>query len=135
MKKCTRCLTEKETTEFHNNKAKKDGLSGHCKDCQKAYLKAHYDKNKTYYKVKSNKRKKKSRSDLNKLKSSPCKDCGQTYPPYVMDFDHVHGTKTNNVSSISRNSTRLLKEEIEKCELVCANCHRIRTYNRLQKRD
>lgn len=68
----------------------------------------------------------------NKLKSKPCTDCKQTYPPCVMDFDHVRGVKIKPVSDFL-SSFKAIDEEIEKCELVCSNCHRIRTQQRRQE--
>ena len=65
-------------------------------------------------------------------KRSPCVDCGGTFPPYVMDFDHVRGTKVE-VLSLMANRMRSIDEidaEIAKCDLVCANCHRIRSAQR-----
>lgn len=69
------------------------------------------------------------RQYFNKVKSEhPCADCGLHYPPYVMDFDHVSGEKRFNISDIGRaNSMQDLIDEIAKCEVVCANCHRHRT--------
>lgn len=66
--------------------------------------------------------------------TTPCTDCGQTYPHYVMDFDHVTGTKTQDVSRLMGRGRpiRILEQEIAKCELVCANCHRKRTFTRDQ---
>lgn len=67
------------------------------------------------------------------LKSGPCADCGNKFPFPCMDFDHRDGTtKTRNVAILvgdGYSKTRIL-EEIAKCDLVCANCHRIRTQNR-----
>jgi len=62
----------------------------------------------------------------------PCADCGKIYPPYVMDFDHVRGVKVRNIARIVKDgcSREMLDEEIAKCELVCSNCHRIRTHTR-----
>jgi hypothetical protein len=62
-------------------------------------------------------------------KDIPCMDCGMRYPKYVMEFDHVRGVKVNNVGSMPSNSgaARILAE-IAKCDVVCANCHRERTY-------
>lgn len=59
-------------------------------------------------------------------------DCGQRFPPYVMDFDHRDpGKKVGNVASMAvGSSVERLMEEIEKCDIVCANCHRIRTFTR-----
>jgi hypothetical protein len=54
----------------------------------------------------------------------------------VMDFDHREGElKTDNVANLvaSPHSMKKLLEEIAKCDLVCANCHRIRTHARRHK--
>lgn len=71
---------------------------------------------------------------LNELKNKPCADCGKSYPPYVMDFDHINGTKKDAVSRISgkgHGTRQALLAEVAKCEVVCSNCHRIRSHNRL----
>jgi lysyl-tRNA synthetase class I len=63
--------------------------------------------------------------------SSPCLDCKLSYPYYVMDFDHVRGRKQKNVMElINTLSKKKIDEEIAKCEIVCSNCHRIRTHMR-----
>lgn len=67
---------------------------------------------------------------LDALKDAPCADCGGTFPPECMDFDHVDpSTKSFCVGKgpASYGRERVLAE-IEKCELVCANCHRVRTW-------
>jgi hypothetical protein len=66
------------------------------------------------------------------LKRNPCVDCGQTYDPVVMQFDHITGTKVRNISDMvgsGYGKDRILLE-ISKCDLVCANCHAIRTKSR-----
>ena len=66
---------------------------------------------------------------------NPCMDCKVWYPYYVMDFDHVRGRKHKNVSElIDSLSKKKIDEEIAKCEVVCSNCHRIRTHNRIIKK-
>lgn len=68
---------------------------------------------------------------VNTYKQKPCMDCRQTFPPYVMDFDHVRGEKVGNISSMCANRpVATILTEIEKCDLVCSNCHRIRTNSR-----
>lgn len=49
-----------------------------------------------------------------------------------MDFDHVWGEKKFNLSSAAtgRHKIRIIEEEIAKCDIVCANCHRVRTFTR-----
>ena len=62
---------------------------------------------------------------------TPCVDCGINYPYYVMDFDHVRGQKHANVMElVSTLSKKRIDQEIAKCEIVCSNCHRIRTHMR-----
>ncbi len=62
----------------------------------------------------------------------PCADCGGVFPPFVMDFDHVRGEKVECVTRLSRSGAALhrIEAEIAKCELVCSNCHRVRTFTR-----
>lgn len=50
-----------------------------------------------------------------------------------MDFDHVMGVKKFNISQAHKltiTETELL-DELDKCELICSNCHRLRTYYRI----
>lgn len=74
---------------------------------------------------------------VDSVKSQPCTDCGNTYPPECMDFDHLDpSTKVGSISLMRKQYKSLdkIKEEITKCELVCANCHRTRTLRRLMER-
>lgn len=81
---------------------------------------------------KANRRYHRLASWLTAQKLAPCLDCGISYPPHVMDFDHVRGVKLSSVANmLSRDATKKrAADEIAKCELVCANCHRERTYRR-----
>lgn len=65
-------------------------------------------------------------------KSNPCSDCKNVFPPYVMHFDHRDGaTKSFNIGAeVGRIGLPKLKEEIAKCDVVCANCHAVRTFKR-----
>ena len=77
--------------------------------------------------------KQRNRAFVKSLKeTTPCIDCRCFYPSYVMDFDHLRDKK-HNISEFVGRATSLskIKEEIAKCELVCSNCHRIRTYSKL----
>lgn len=80
------------------------------------------------YKIRDYKRK---RQWFQELKSLPCDDCKKKYPHYIMDFDHVpeYGKKKSLIS-IYRSSWKDLFYELFKCDLVCSNCHRIRTWRR-----
>lgn len=72
----------------------------------------------------------KLRALVYELKNKPCADCDIQYPPYVMQFDHVRGEKKFELWQWMSKSIRLITEEAEKCEVVCANCHAERTYQR-----
>ena len=63
-------------------------------------------------------------------KDRPCAECGVRYPVHVMDFDHRTGTRKrfNGRDALTRCSIEALQQEIEKCDVVCANCHLNRTY-------
>lgn len=64
-------------------------------------------------------------------KARPCMDCGGRFPPEAMDFDHVRGEKLFSVGQAGSRSLQDIFDEMEKCGLVCANCHRVRTRKRL----
>jgi 5-methylcytosine-specific restriction endonuclease McrA len=67
------------------------------------------------------------------LLDHPCVDCGET-DPIVLEFDHVRGKKTKGIMQLAANSTiAKIKEEIEKCEVVCRNCHSRRNFKTLHK--
>jgi hypothetical protein len=66
---------------------------------------------------------------LCKAKARPCVDCGVQYPFYIMEFDHVRGSKKNTVFTLWNNLNAML-EELAKCDVVCSNCHAARTYFR-----
>lgn len=74
-----------------------------------------------------------NRDYVTKIKaSSPCTDCKKFFHPTAMDFDHVIGKKDYHLATLVNNSasTERIDREIAKCEIVCAICHRIRTYIR-----
>lgn len=102
-------------------------------DRARAARRKHYDLNKEQYYERNKIARDEKRKYIYDLKeSTPCKDCGKIYPHYVMDFDHVRDTKISNVSKLTTKSWKGLLSEIDKCEIVCANCHRARTHTRSQ---
>ncbi len=69
---------------------------------------------------------------LDQLRSVPCSDCGGTFAQCAMDFDHRDpATKVRAVTRmISNASVERILAEVDKCDIVCANCHRLRTFER-----
>ena len=99
--------------------------------------KRYYVKNKALYAKKNINRRLVLAKFVLGLKQKPCYDCGIQYPFYVMDFDHNgKQEKLSSIARMSRNgfSEKKILEEIEKCDLVCSNCHRARTYKRLMSK-
>ncbi len=64
------------------------------------------------------------------LKSCPCLDCGGSFPPFIMEFDHVRGEKRFSLGKMANHSQEAVEAELAKCELVCCVCHRLRTAER-----
>lgn len=133
MKTCTHCKVEQPLTNFRVRKAAKDGLQSWCKTCNKAHEANHYANNPERRKtIKTNT---KNMRDVNReyvwryLESNPC-PCGES-DPRVLEFDHLDpSTKKDDVSYlVSRSySLQTIKDEIAKCRVLCANCHRRHTY-------
>jgi hypothetical protein len=77
---------------------------------------------------------------INKMREikeqTPCKDCGLNYPHYVLDFDHVNGEKIGCLSDLCSHgfSWDKIQAEIDKCEVVCSNCHRTRHWIKSRKK-
>lgn len=70
---------------------------------------------------------------LDHFKSGPCSDCGRKFPSVCMDFDHRDpSTKTYAIGDMNYSMRKAFLEEVKKCDLVCSNCHRIRTAIRLK---
>lgn len=62
---------------------------------------------------------------------SGCVDCKQKYPWYILDFDHVYGKKVANIGQmLNYFSVEDILKEVAKCDIVCSNCHRERTFQR-----
>lgn len=145
MKVCKTCHIEKDESEFYKTGyTRKDGhrsVMKNCKSChynavgvaryisperKEAYLAYQKD-----YRAEKRPAKHADRlSKLDELKTKPCGDCHSSFPPECMDFDHIdRKTKKFSISQAvgSGNNWKSILEEIAKCRLICANCHRIRT--------
>lgn len=133
MKTCYLCGEEKPLTEFHKSKRSADGHQAGCKACRCAQQKARYEADKDAHRACIAARQKTISDFIDSRKVDPCLDCGKSYPPYVMDFDHRPGEVKLFAIAKARNvgySLEKVQAEIDKCDLVCANCHRERTFQR-----
>lgn len=127
MKCCSRCHKTKPLKDFAVKRRNKSGVDSHCKACHNIINRRHYRANKQYYIDKADARQKKAaQAVLEYLMEHPCK-CGEK-DPEVLDFDHFRDKKYNICKMILNGcSLRSIFEEIAKCVVRCANCHRRKT--------
>lgn len=130
MKTCAKCKISKKESDFSMKKADRGWLQPYCIPCNREHKSEWYKKNKKKVADKNKDHlNRNKRFVLDYLSNNPCVDCGEQ-DLVVLEFDHVSGTKRGNVTALmrARCSLETLKEEIDKCEVVCANCHKRRTY-------
>lgn len=131
MKTCTKCKIDKDFNEFPKRASSKDGRTSWCKLC---YSKHARDKYQSDPAERARKERNKARIvEANRkalwdyLSTHQCVDCGNS-DPRVLEFDHRDElTKSHNVTELWNYSWARMMKEIEKCDVRCANCHRIRT--------
>lgn len=130
LKTCSECKKEKELTAFSFKDLLKRTRAHICRTCQLEVSKAHYRKNKENYKrraVAFNQiaTKRNKENVLNYLRVHPCTHCGEK-DPIVLDFHHLKDKEHNVSAMISSNGMRweTIEKEIDKCIVLCANCHR-----------
>jgi hypothetical protein len=130
MKTCTQCQQAKPTTEYRKNCKSPDGLQYACKECARQRDRDDYQKagRKESIVARRNRVYAEQRQFLwDYLETHPCVDCGEA-DRIVLQFDHVRGVKINDVGNmVGRVADRTLVDEIEKCEVRCANCHTRKT--------
>lgn len=136
MKTCVICKLRKGRNEFNRHSKRADGLQIHCKKCGRERSRAYYHRNrKTHAQVtrlRTSKRIKEHKARIISLfVKSGCTDCG-TKDVLVLEFDHARGVKLGNVNRLLNRgcSWKVILKEIRKCDIVCANCHKRRTYAR-----
>lgn len=130
---CTKCHQSKLATKFAYRNKEKGTLQSWCRDCLKAHNKIVWqtnpDRKERVSKVRA--RIKLSQRTIlydiveKHLRVNPCIDCHEA-DIIVLEFDHVRGEKIAAISTMLSNlvSEDILKAEIAKCEIRCANCHR-----------
>lgn len=128
MKTCIKCDIEKDVSQFSKSKRTVDGLFSWCKLCRKEYDVNRYVKigSVQWTKLRKKRRKELSVWFAEYKQTLKCKRCPETHPA-CLDFHHKDGsTKENTVSNlvISGASKETILNEIKKCDVLCANCHR-----------
>jgi len=134
LRRCARCGEAKPLSQFHNSVT---GQFSYCADCRRAYDREYYaTRGGVARRARQRQRDATTRAwgALMKL-DVPCSDCGGVFPEWVMHWDHLPGhVKVGDVSTFLRSRSREeALQELSKCELVCANCHAIRTSQRRRR--
>jgi hypothetical protein len=147
-KRCTQCGKRKVLSCFYAAASTPDGHIYECKSCNTNRSINYYRKHKRHIldcaktyalrhktllsEIRARGRKRKYELVL-KAKSKPCMDCGHKFIPFVMDLDHVRGKKKFALSTCGTRSRKSIQKEIAKCDAICSNCHRIRTWKRMTR--
>ena len=109
-RKCKKCGEEKLLTSFTKNKQSKCGREHQCQSCRTNEIN--------------------ERRRTNKLKAidylgGKCCVCNGVFKPAVFDFHHIDSSKKeSNPGNLMGRKWERLREELDKCVLLCANCHR-----------
>jgi len=119
---CSKCTNEKSLTEYNR---KGDRYQCYCRVCQHDEQKKHYSKNKQWYRERVKAQTKKLREFI-QLQKTKCEQCGENHPG-VLDFHHINPEEKEiniGLAVIYGWSIKRLAKEIEKCVVLCSNCHR-----------
>lgn len=129
MKLCTKCNQEKSLDNFRKRTKSPDGLANWCTPCFATYERERYQNGDRVRKDRNKANTIKKRQDYiwKILVESNCKVCGED-DPLVLEFDHRNPeTKEYNVTEMYHLSEAKIAKEVDKCDILCANCHRRRT--------
>lgn len=134
MRRCGRCGARKPPDEFAWRRRARDQRDNYCRPCRATYKREHYARNKRRYIDSANRRTKRIVAERTAylvafLREHPCVDCGES-DPIVLEFDHLRDKKFGIGQGMRDRPWQDVLAEIEKCDVVCANCHRRRTNQR-----
>lgn len=134
-KQCSVCNKSKPVESFSWKIQKKNIRQHHCKACQRKYNSTHYSSNHDRYLGKALARNLDNKKFIYDLKDNkPCADCKVVHRYFALDYDHRDPkTKIADISQMYAWGREALLREIAKCDLVCATCHRYRTFWRVNQ--
>ena len=128
LKKCTKCQRELPLDNFRWKNKSEGKKHSQCKECQKAQEKQHYRESlerRESVRATTNSQKITNMILVEEARSQGCKKCGEKRS-YVLDFHHRNGEeKVETINHMIKSaSSKTLQAELEKCDVLCANCHR-----------
>jgi len=120
-KLCSRCKQPKQESDFYHRKSRKNSAFGMCKVCFNSYCVQRWIERKI---------------DAIHYKGDKCVDCSTSYPEYpyvIFDFHHLDPNKKDmDWTKLRLQSWDKITDELDKCVLLCSNCHRIRHHNEIK---
>jgi len=134
LKKCYSGGLFKPLEDFSWRRRARGQRESFCRPCRSAYRRKHYEANRQRYidqaaASKRRLRRERTRYLVDYFARHPCVDCGES-DPVVLEFDHVRDKAFAIGQKLDRTTWETILQEMEKCEVVCANCHRRRTARR-----
>jgi hypothetical protein len=134
LRRCGRCGKLKLIADFNWRRKTRGQRDNLCRPCRSEYHREHYLANKQRYIEQAAASQHRLRLErtwylIEYFKTHPCADCGED-DPIVLEFDHLEDKCFDIAQALPYRSWQTILDEIEKCEVVCANCHRRRTVQR-----
>ena len=130
MRRCGRCHREKPFEEFAWRRKARGQRDNYCRPCRAVYKREHYAANRRRYIEPAQRRKKivaaNARVPRRFSSRTSCVDCGES-DPVVLEFDHLRDKEFGIAQGLRDRDWQSVLDEMAKCEVVCANCHRRRT--------
>lgn len=123
---CRVCEIEKSIDDFVSDKNKKNGKVRLCKECKRKLDKISYDKRRDNINLKKKQKISDFRTQYNDLKiGKKCIKCSESRF-YLLDFHHKSSDKEFNIGTEAWRTLNIdkIKKEVEKCVILCSNCHR-----------
>lgn len=131
---CSKCDKNKSLNDFPFKNKEKNIYHSACKECWKVIRKKSYDLNKKTTFERNRRNKKRNKNWYVEYKSNlKCEKCGETHPA-CLDFHHISPNEKETEISLLINNTisfKKIQKEIDKCIVLCANCHRKHHYNNI----
>ena len=128
---CGSCGQHKPVSDFAWRRKARGQRDNYCRPCRAAYKREHYRAHRERYIANALRRKRNIAEERASelvafFRRQPCVDCGET-DPLVLEFDHLGDKSFNIAKGVRDHRWESVLDEIRKCEVVCANCHRRRT--------